>query len=184
MSRPGSWMTSMIPDNPANTTETSMAHRFCRACGRLTKAVFCSDQCRQVGPRSCPCGRMLLRAGVQEVPIKFRQRKHCSDACRYQAASERRFAQWRKPEVRARMIRGLQLSQSSADNLERVRKHMQDLNQNSTFIAGRRKRRLFSPEQVRAIRADPRSSRLVGADYGVEHAIILGIRSYRYYTDV
>ena len=152
---------------------------FCLACGRLTRAVFCCDACQQAGVRFCACGALLLRR-LQESSSNFRKRKTCSEPCRTLAA----YAQWRDPEVRALMIRGLQISQTTDEFVQEKRKHMQAMQQNANYLAALRHRRLFTAEQIQAIRADQRSARRIAAAYGVHHYLILGIRSRRYYADV
>jgi hypothetical protein len=65
------------------------------------------------------------------------------------------------------------------------RKHMQAQHRESTnFAAARRRRRLFTEAQIKAIRTDQRPARRIAASYGVGHKLILGIRSRRYYADV
>lgn len=49
---------------------------------------------------------------------------------------------------------------------------------------GRHSRAKLTDEQVRAIRKDSRSSRKVGADYGIDHKGVLAIRNYKSYQHV
>jgi hypothetical protein len=59
------------------------------------------------------------------------------------------------------MIHGLRLSRNTDDSVQRTRKHMQALHQDARFIAKRRQRRLFTAEQINAIRSD-QCGRLLG----------------------
>lgn len=152
---------------------------FCLACGRLTRTAFCRDTCQQMGARACACGDMLQRR-PQESSSNFRKRKTCSEQCRRLAV----YDQWRDPEVRARMIRGLRLSQTTDEFVQRARRHMQSMQQHANFIAALHRRRLFTAEQIRAIRTDQRLVREIAAAYGVNRKTIRGIRSRRYYADV
>jgi hypothetical protein len=61
---------------------------------------------------------------------------------------------------------------------------MQALHQDARFIAKRRQRRLFTAEQINAIRSDQRSVRQIARDYGVHHKMICGIKCGQYYADV
>jgi hypothetical protein len=94
------------------------------------------------------------------------------------------YDQWRDPNVRARMIRGMRLSQTTDEFVQRTRRHMQFMQQHANFIAARYRRRLFTAEQIRAIRIDQRAVRQIAAAYGVNRTTILGIRTRRYYADV
>ena len=152
---------------------------FCLVCGRLARARFCRDACQQAGARVCACGTILQRRS-QESSSNFRKRKTCSDPCRTLAVS----TQWRVPEVRARMIRGLQISQTTDEFVQRCRKHMKTMRRNANFVAALHRRRLFTAEQIRAIRTDQRSARQLAEEFGINHTTILGIRSRRYYADV
>jgi hypothetical protein len=82
------------------------------------------------------------------------------------------------------MIRRLRISQTTDEFVQEKRKHMQAMQQNANYLAALRRRRLFTAEQIQAIRADQRSARRIAAAYGVHHYLILGIRSRRYYADV
>ena len=82
------------------------------------------------------------------------------------------------------MIRGLQISQTTDEFVQRCRKHMKTMRQNANFVAALHRRRLFTAEQIRAIRTDQRSARQLAEEFGINHTTILGIRSRRYYADV
>lgn len=82
------------------------------------------------------------------------------------------------------MIRGLQISQTTDEFVQRCRKHMKTMRRNANFVAALHRRRLFTAEQIRAIRTDQRSARQLAEEFGINHTTILGIRSRRYYADV
>lgn len=137
------------------------------------------------------CGTTLRRRPC-EPPRHFRQRKSCGDECYRKYQSERVSGLWGNPVVRGRMIYGLLAAANTGDYIERIRAQaqraraqMQQNWQNPNFRASMRRRpRRFTPDQVRAIRADPRSAKELSAVYGVTYQIILRIRRRVIYTDV
>jgi len=94
-------------------------------------------------------------------------------------------ARWRDPDQRGNLMRGLVLEANTEEHIERARQQMAANRQNPQFnaalLCGQRR---LTPDQVLAIRADPRSSRIVGAAYGVSRTVITMIRTRRYYAEV
>ena len=128
------------------------------------------------------CGVMLTRR-PKEKRRDFFARKYCTNACRYQSVSAQRVAQWRQPDIRARVIRGIRLSKNTVESLQRARQQMLANHQSPQYIATRRSRRRLTREQVQAIMRDTRASRRVARDYGVSKTTIARILAGKYYAD-
>jgi len=98
---------------------------------------------------------------------------------------QRMTAAWRDPVVAGRLLRGIRLNLLTDAPIQRARKMMQDNWQNPAFRdVMKRRPRPFTADQIRAIRADPRSAKIVGHEYGVSHQNISKIRAKVSYADI
>jgi hypothetical protein len=157
---------------------------YCCACGRRSSADFCSDACQRTGARFCACGTVLRRE-LKEAAYWFRKRRYCGAMCRDRANAQRTIIRWRDPEQRANLMRGLLLSANTEMHIQRARKRMMANRQNPQFNAAlRHAQRLLTDEQVRAIRADTRSARIIGIEYGVSPTLIRNVRLRINYAEV
>lgn len=159
---------------------------FCLACGRLSVAAYCNDQCEQHGRRYCyACGTALNR-GPNESAYWFRKRKSCGSECKNRNLSERTISEWRDdPTITARRMRGILLSQNSVEHVQRASRTMSANWQNAKFLEAMKNRpRRFTPEQVRSIRADSRGAPAIGRTYKVSHQTITKIRLRFTYADI
>jgi hypothetical protein len=122
---------------------------------------------------------------MQEDTHSFRVRKFCGPVCHHPDRVERQAAASHDPVVSARLVRGIRLNVATDEHVQRARKMMQENWQNPAFLpATKRRPRRFTPEQIRAIRADPRVALIVCREYGVTHQTITSIRARTIYGDV
>ena len=163
--------------------------KFCLACGtRLAQVAtdaYCSTLCAEHGPPRCQgCNEPFYRRADEPVG-NFRKRKYCGTECLTKYKAELKTLAWRDPLLRSRMIRGLQISQNSPEQVLRARTQMQQNWKDGEFRALLEQRhRIFTADEIRAIRADPRSNTIVGEDYGVTGHLIARIRRRFVYRNI